>query len=78
MNVESISFREAVERLTGEQWKPTQKAGTIPKRDNSHDDNLDLAAAIWKDALPLSAEAKAYLAQRGIDIGSVPEIGGLR
>jgi phage/plasmid primase-like uncharacterized protein len=67
-----VSFAEAIDDL----------AGTAPKNDTprrkTERDNLGFATAIWKETLPLTAEAKAYFTARDIDIDAAPAFGGMR
>jgi phage/plasmid primase-like uncharacterized protein len=78
-HVEGVGFRDAVKRLAGETWTskraPAREQKTVDKDD---DLNLRLAAVLWDAAVLLVDEAKAYFAQRGIDIDAVPDLGGLR
>jgi phage/plasmid primase-like uncharacterized protein len=82
-HVEGMDFMTAIGTLTGN----CTGGGTISRRreipataeqPQADTDTLQYADRIWRETVELTAEAIAYFANRGIDIATVPDHGGLR
>jgi CHC2 zinc finger/Toprim domain len=79
MHVDDCGFKEAVEKLTGDAWRPSPRSLAPPTPDVDND-NLELAQGIWDGAIPniIGTPGEDYLAKRGIILDDVPDQGGLR
>jgi CHC2 zinc finger/Toprim domain len=80
-HVEGLSFRDAVERLTGEQTTPSKPrprpvAGPTPREDDGDKQSLRIAALIAGGIIPLrSTPGASYLSDvRKIDAGAIAAV----
>ncbi len=84
MHLHSVAFRDAISILTGarpahELRKPAQGPVPARKEEKSHAERLAYADRIWRAAVPIAGTpGEAYLRNRGIDLGDVPDHGALR
>jgi phage/plasmid primase-like uncharacterized protein len=81
-HIDGIDFMTAIETLTGNTVAQRRVANLrLFSPQTPTDDErraLEYADRIWRDTVELTPEAIAYFANRKIDIGAVPDHGGLR
>jgi len=79
MHADGCSFKQAVERLSGEPVTEARPRPPAVAEMHSDPGAIKRAAAVWDEALPIAGtDGEAYLARRGIGLDDVPNYGGLR
>ena len=81
-HIDGADFATAIETLAGTtvRAQAPQTKPAAERRDDAEDERRrqQFADAIWRSTSPLGPEAVNYFAGRGINIGQVPDHGGLR